>query len=111
VSASAGALARAFGILLSAPPALDCAACGARWVPAEEDPKACPLCGAPIDGREIRALEPVKAAEVLDSWRAKFDDYRTTADSCDCPDSLFRKADCKHRRAFRMLAAREATRG
>lgn len=67
-----------------------------------------------LTAREAKARQAVLAAGELDTWRAKFRQYHTAADSCRCPDFQIRGmargsiAACKHMLAWRLLAAREA---
>lgn len=62
----------------------------------------------PVNRRELEARQIVLAAGTLDTWRAKFEKYRTTRDDCDCPDRQFRGVECKHMLAWRMLAQERA---
>lgn len=63
-----------------------------------------------LSPREVRARQLVLAADTLDAWRAKFEGYQTTRDSCLCPDFQIRRppGGCKHQIAFRMLEDRDA---
>jgi hypothetical protein len=61
----------------------------------------------PVSPREARARQAVLARGTLDVWRAKFDKYHTTAQSCMCTDYQvhWRQAgfECKHMIALRLL--------
>jgi len=61
----------------------------------------------PMGSREMQARQLVLAAGTLDVWQAKFDLYRTTLDSCQCPDTIYRHVICKHRIALGLLKARK----
>lgn len=117
-------------------PAWACDACGESMPPELADAghfPRCPSCGWPADqphaahehevdglhpvqasltSRELKARQAVLAAGELDVWRAKFEQYHTTADSCGCPDYQIRGVargeieSCKHMIAWRLLLER-----
>ncbi len=79
------------------------------WVP-PGGPLAPTIDPAEVDPRELRAMQVVQAADVLDAWRGRFARYGTTVDYCGCPDYAhhWRRPGfaCKHMRALKLLEAR-----
>lgn len=67
--------------------------------------------GSAVSDREARARELMDALQLVAHWRQRIKAYRTTAESCGCPDfqvrGLARReiAACKHMTALRILAA------